>query len=83
MERLDRDRRQLGNGAGSVPGSARSGNARGSLAELETRLLLAVSLGPAPEREVESALALASETGRMLTALSKALRPVTPRSRTL
>jgi four helix bundle protein len=55
-------------------------NARGSLAELETHLLLAVSLGLAPERDVEFALALASETGRMLTALSKALRPVTPRS---
>lgn len=51
---------------------------RGSLAELETHLLLAVSLGLVPERDVESALALASETGRMLTALSKALRPRHP-----
>jgi len=57
-------------------------NARGSLAELETHLLLAINLGLAAEHDVEPALALASETGRMLTALSKALRPLASRSRT-
>ena len=58
-------------------------NARASLAELETHLLLALSLGLAAKRDVEPALALASETGRMLTALSKALRPLSPRSHSL
>jgi four helix bundle protein len=48
--------------------------AKGSLAELETHLLLAVRLGYFTEQQVKDALLSADEIGRMLSELSAKLR---------
>lgn len=47
--------------------------ARGSLAEAETHLLLAVRLGVVTELDIEPAWALAQEVGRMLRGLVRSL----------
>jgi len=49
------------------------GVARGSLKELETQLLISIDLGYATVEDVDAALALTDEIGRMLNALIKAL----------
>jgi four helix bundle protein len=51
--------------------------ARGSLAELETFLLLSQQLGYLTEGDNESALALRDDVGRLLTRLHQSLRPQT------
>jgi four helix bundle protein len=48
--------------------------ANGSLRELETHLLLTARLSYLNEKEIQPALALASEIGRMLSGLSQKLR---------
>jgi four helix bundle protein len=48
---------------------------RGSLAEAETQLLLAVELGFVSSVEIEIALALIEEVGRMLSALARRIGP--------
>ncbi len=50
------------------------GIARGSLAEIETHLLLALRLGIAKSDSVEPILNQASEIGRMLNGLQRSLR---------
>ena len=47
--------------------------ANGSLKELETQLLLAERFGYVSRQDLESALALADEVGRMLTGLRRSL----------
>ena len=48
--------------------------ANGSLRELETHLMLAERLRLVPDDEIASALAIASETGRLLAGLVRSLR---------
>lgn len=48
--------------------------ANGSLKELETHLLSSVRLGYLKESELESALGLSEEVGRMLTGLMRRLK---------
>lgn len=48
--------------------------ANGSLRELETHLMLAERLRLVPGDEIASALAIASETGRLLAGLLRSLR---------
>lgn len=50
--------------------------AKGSLAELETFLLLVMELGLAPKAETEAVLAQADEVGRMLTSLRTRLATI-------
>ena len=59
--------------------------AKGSLAELETFLLLASELELAPRAELESILSQAEEIGRMLTTLKARLSadPLEPRTQNL
>ncbi|MBM3188245.1 MAG: four helix bundle protein [Chloroflexi bacterium] len=52
--------------------------ARGSLAELETHLQLAVRLGYLTEEGIERTWGLAQEVGRLLNGLLRALRPPRP-----
>ena len=52
--------------------------ARGSLAELETFLLLVIEIGLIKSETVRSVLSDCDEVGRMLTALSSRLRDVPP-----
>lgn len=73
--------------AASVPGNIAEGNARGSrkeyaqhvsiargsLAEAETFLILAVRAGLLPDREIASAIALADQLGRQLNVLRQRL----------
>ncbi len=54
--------------------------AKGSLAEVETFLLLVMELELAPKTETEAVLAQADEVGRMLTALRTRLATSTPRT---
>ena len=49
--------------------------ARGSKNEVETQLLLCVRLGYTTEQNIEKAMKLCSEIGKMLTTLSKKLIP--------
>jgi four helix bundle protein len=49
--------------------------ARGSLAEVESQLILAVELGYLAPDDIKNAEALATETRRMAAALSRKLRP--------
>jgi len=79
---------QLTRAAASVPaniaeGHGRQGSrefanfasiARGSLAELETFLLLAQRLGYFAEEDIRAALGLSDEVGRLLTRLHQSLR---------
>jgi four helix bundle protein len=51
--------------------------ARGSLAELETFLLLAEQLGYLTGRDIDPALSLCDEVGRLLTRLHQSLRAPT------
>ena len=51
--------------------------ARGSLAETETILLLLVDVGLLTQEHVQAALALCSETGKMLNGLLTRLRAAT------
>jgi four helix bundle protein len=48
--------------------------AKGSLAELETQILTARSVGDLPASNVDHLLALSEEVGRMLNVLSRKLR---------
>jgi len=48
--------------------------ARGSLAELETQLLLATRVGYLGEPDLQAALALATEVGRLTAGLMRSLR---------
>ncbi|MBI1739240.1 MAG: four helix bundle protein [Acidobacteria bacterium] len=48
--------------------------ANGSLKEVETHLLLSVRLGHVEEKQIEPALELASEVGRMLSSLMQKLK---------
>ena len=52
--------------------------ANGSLKELETHLLIAQRLSYLREDQIESALALASQVGRILRGLSEGLRKKSP-----
>jgi len=79
---------QMLRAAASVPANIAEGNcrgtrkdyahfvsiARGSLAETETFLLLATSVGLLQGEETESAIALCDEIGRMLNSLHGRLR---------
>jgi len=49
--------------------------ARGSLAESESQLLLAIELGYIPKEEMDTAFGLALEIRKMLSALSRKLTP--------
>jgi four helix bundle protein len=51
------------------------GFARGSIAEIETQMLIARRVGLCDERSYATIQALCGEVGRMLTALIKRLRP--------
>ena len=48
--------------------------AKGSLAELETQLLIGRAVGSSSAREIEPLLAICDEIGRMLTILSRRLK---------
>ena len=48
--------------------------AKGSLAELETQILTARSVGDLPARDIDRLLALCQEVGRMLNGLSRKLK---------
>ena len=79
---------QMRRAAVSVPSNIAEGHARqstkeflqfiaialGSLAELETQLLIAARLGYLDESRLESPLALADSIGKMLRGLQKSLR---------
>ena len=79
---------QLCRAAVSIPSNIAEGNARtskgdyarflsisrGSVAEVETQLLLCVRLDYFAEEEISDALKLCDETGRMLTSIIKKLR---------
>jgi four helix bundle protein len=79
---------QMRRAAVSVPSNIAEGHARntsaemirfcnialGSIAEIETQLLLAADLGFAEATEVEEVLKLADETGRMLHGLIRSNR---------
>lgn len=54
--------------------------ANGSLAELQTLLLIAERVGYAPAEQVSRPLELAAETERMLAALRRAVRAGRPKS---
>lgn len=54
--------------------------AKGSLAEVETQLMLAKELRLAEEHEIDEALNMADEVGRMLRGLIKSLDAGAPRS---
>lgn len=54
------------------------GIARGSLAETETFLMLAIRIGHLPGAEAEPCLAAAREVGRMLTGLKRRLDGTQP-----
>jgi four helix bundle protein len=83
---------QLERAAGSVPANIAEGNGRrtradylrhlsianGSLAELETHMLLAARLGLVSPREMRRVLSTASEVGRLLAGLIRALRSEQP-----
>ena len=49
--------------------------ANGSLMELETHLLIACRLGYLTEAEAKPAFALTAEVGKMLTGLTRSLKP--------
>jgi four helix bundle protein len=82
---------QLTRAAASVPANVAEGHgrqgprefanfvsiARGSLAELETFLLLAQRLGYFAEEDIRVALSLSDEVGRLLTRLHQSLRSPT------
>jgi four helix bundle protein len=79
---------QMHRSAVSVPCNVAEGHARqstreflqfisialGSLAELETQLLVAVRLGYVDDSGIRSALSMADSTGKMLRSLQKTLR---------
>ncbi|HLZ40292.1 MAG TPA: four helix bundle protein [Candidatus Sulfotelmatobacter sp.] len=52
--------------------------ARGSLLELETQILIAARLNYIGEGEADSLIRLSAVTGRMLNALLQSIRPRTP-----
>jgi len=51
------------------------GQARGSLLEIETQILIAQRLGYVSQASADSSLALAGELGRMLNSLIQSIRP--------
>ncbi len=51
------------------------GNARGSISEVETQLVIARALGFESKQSLDTAEALCNEVGRMLRAMMKSLRP--------
>ena len=79
---------QIRRAAVSIPSNIAEGHARdstleflhflaisqGSLAELETQLLIATELGFLPEQMLESLLAMANDVGKMIRGLQKTLR---------
>ena len=79
---------QLRRAAVSIPSNIAEGNARfstkeylhflsitrGSVAEVETQLLLCVRLKYLAQEDIEAALSLLNETGRMLNSMIKKLR---------
>lgn len=54
--------------------------ARGSLLELETQILIAEELLYVPDATAQSLLGLSSEVGRMLSSLVESIRPRSERS---
>jgi len=50
--------------------------ARGSVAEVETQLLLCIRLDYLTQEDINSALKLCDEVGRMLTSMIKKLRDI-------
>lgn len=79
---------QMRRAAVSIPSNIAEGNtrfstkeylrflsiSRGSNAEVETQLLLCVKLNYLTQEDIEAALSLSNETGRMLTSTIKKLR---------
>ncbi len=52
--------------------------ARGSLLELETQILIARELNYIPESVADSMIQISTQTGRMLNLLIQSIRPKTP-----
>ena len=79
---------QMRRAAVSIPSNIAEGNARfstkeylrflsiarGSIAEVETQLLICVRLEYLSQQDIETALSLLNETGRMLNSMIKKLR---------
>lgn len=53
--------------------------ARGSLLELETQILIASELDYLPERDTKPLLLVTGEVGRMLNSLVESIRPLAER----
>lgn len=56
--------------------------ARGSILELETQILISAKLKYIPDATAESLLGLSNEVGRMLSSLVESIRPRSERSTT-
>lgn len=64
---------QIRRSAVSVASNIAEGNARGSLCETETQLLLAERLGFLTEEQIDAAAARIGDVGRLLSALIRSL----------